>query len=149
MSADKIEDGLWLGDKHMYSDPTLNTRFQTIVTAMLDTEVLENGIQEKVAGRKWLHVAVDDDYREDISQHFLPVIQCIESAKEKGEIVFVHCAGGISRSATLVAAYLMWKHKWTQKQAIDFILTKRNCIRPNEGFMEQLLMFESVLTRLV
>ncbi len=146
-SVHKIEDGLWLGDKHMYSDPELNSRFQTIVTAMLNAEVSENNIKEKVAGRTWLHVPVDDDYREDISKHFLSVIEFIDVEREKGNTVYVHCAGGISRSPTLIAAYLMWEHTWTRRQAIEHIVAQRKIVDPNDGFMDQLLMFERVLEK--
>jgi dual specificity phosphatase 12 len=145
--ADRIEDNLWLGDKHTYTKPEYNDRFQAIVTAMLPVEVAENSIEEKVAGRTWLHVPIDDDYREDISQHFLQVIQFIDAERKKGPVL-VHCAGGISRSATLVAAYLMWEHGWTRKETIQHITAKRNIVDPNEGFMDQLLVFEGVLQKL-
>jgi protein-tyrosine phosphatase len=145
--ADRMEDNLWLGDKHTYEYPEYNNRFQAIVTAMLPVEVAENRIEDKVAGRTWLHVPIDDDWQEDISQHFLQVIQFIDAESKKGPVL-VHCAGGISRSPTLVAAYLMWEHGWTRKETIQYITAKRNIVDPNDGFMDQLLMFEGVLQKL-
>jgi protein-tyrosine phosphatase len=147
-TVDKIEDNLWLGDKHTYEYPEYNERFKTIVTAMLPEEVAENRIQEKVASRSWLHIPIDDDYRENISEHFLKVIQFIDSARKQGQCVLVHCAGGISRSSTLVCAYLMWEHGWTRRQAIEYVTTRRKIIDPNDGFMDQLLLFEGVLAKL-
>jgi protein-tyrosine phosphatase len=38
--------------------------------------------------------------------------------------VFVHCAAGMSRSATIVIAYLMWKQKMLLSDAIDFVKKK-------------------------
>lgn len=51
--------------------------------------------------------------------------------------VFVHCHQGISRSATLVLAYLMIYKRMTAKQAVQIVRKKRE-IYPNEGFFEQL-----------
>ncbi len=145
--ADRMEEHLWLGDKYTYEYPEYNKRFTAIVTAMLPEEVTENRIQEKVAGRNWLHVPVDDDWREDISQHFLHVIQFIDAARKEGPVL-IHCAGGISRSPTLVAAYLMWEHGWTRQQSMEHITTYRKIVDPNDGFMEQLLIFEGVLAKM-
>ncbi|XP_023804960.1 dual specificity phosphatase DUPD1 isoform X2 [Oryzias latipes] len=51
--------------------------------------------------------------------------------------VFVHCAMGLSRSSTLVLAYLMIHERMTLVDAIKAVSTNRN-ISPNEGFLEQL-----------
>jgi protein-tyrosine phosphatase len=54
----------------------------------------------------------------------------------------VHCAMGISRSVSMVIAYLIRKRKMTLEQALQFVRSKRSIIRPNVGFMEQLKAFE-------
>ena len=59
--------------------------------------------------------------------------------------VFVHCAAGESRSATIVIAYLMWKKKMTFDKAYNFVKQKRSRIYPNFGFRQQLQMFEKLL----
>lgn len=51
--------------------------------------------------------------------------------------VFVHCAMGLSRSATLVLAYLMIYENMTLVDAIKAVSANRN-ISPNNGFLEQL-----------
>jgi len=76
-----------------------------------------------------------------ISQHFEEASHFIdeEIRLRKGR-VFVHCAQGISRSATLVIAYLMSKRQMSIQQAIETIRPKR-FIAPNEGFTEQLIEY--------
>ncbi|XP_068162172.1 dual specificity protein phosphatase 13B-like [Antennarius striatus] len=51
--------------------------------------------------------------------------------------VFVHCAMGLSRSSTLVLAYLMIQENMTLPDAIRAVSANRN-ICPNSGFLEQL-----------
>jgi protein-tyrosine phosphatase len=51
----------------------------------------------------------------------------------------------MSRSASIVIAYLMWKEHIKFKEAFDFVKEKRHSIEPNGGFIMQLKYFESLL----
>ena len=55
--------------------------------------------------------------------------------------VLVHCMAGISRSVTIVAAYIVRKFKKTSEEALGQIRRKRSIINPNEGFIRQLKLF--------
>jgi protein-tyrosine phosphatase len=52
---------------------------------------------------------------------------------------------GISRSASIVVAYLMYKNKMSYDEAFDEVKNKRSVISPNIGFQEQLKKFEKIL----
>jgi hypothetical protein len=52
---------------------------------------------------------------------------------------------GISRSVTVVAAYLVFRHGLTPHQALEWIRLQRPIAWPNRGFREQLGDFYSVL----
>lgn len=78
-----------------------------------------------------------DDLQQDINE-ILEVISYIDSALSKEEAVFVHCGAGISRSSSVVIAYLMKKLDWNYLQAYQFVKEKRNCIQPNQHFENQL-----------
>lgn len=52
--------------------------------------------------------------------------------------VLVHCAEGISRSVSVVAAYLMAEYGWSPNDAVEYIRTKRVVADPNFGFVQQL-----------
>lgn len=56
--------------------------------------------------------------------------------------VFVHCYAGVSRSVTIVVAYLMKYWGWNVDTAISFVQAKRVVAKPNDGFMEQLRKYE-------
>lgn len=56
--------------------------------------------------------------------------------------VLVHCAAGISRSASLIIAYLVKHERLSLATAYDHVHTARPIIRPNNHFFEQLIEFE-------
>lgn len=62
----------------------------------------------------------------------------IESVKECGGRVLVHCNAGVSRSASVVIGYLMLINGMTFADAYGFVKLKRSCCRPNDGFLKQL-----------
>ena len=62
-----------------------------------------------------------------------------------GKKIYVHCAGGISRSASTVVAYMMYTRKITVDEAYKVVAAKRPCINPNDGFVAQLRLFENEL----
>ena len=53
---------------------------------------------------------------------------------------------GVSRSATIVIAYLMWKKKMKFDEAFSFVQKKRTIV-PNYGFKQQLKLFEKELEK--
>eukprot|EP01100_Stratorugosa_tubuloviscum_P014039 TRINITY_DN727_c2_g1_i1.p1 TRINITY_DN727_c2_g1~~TRINITY_DN727_c2_g1_i1.p1 ORF type:complete len:175 (-),score=60.09 TRINITY_DN727_c2_g1_i1:104-628(-) len=77
-----------------------------------------------------------------MTQHFNEAIEFINQAKQNNDgCLLVHCAAGVSRSATIVCAYLMNQCQMDFEQAIQFLKSKRNCICPNIGFLNQLQSF--------
>ena len=88
-------------------------------------------------------IEIDDDFRTNIICHFKECFLFIDG-KEK---VFVHCAAGMSRSPTVVIAYIMWKKKLSLNEAINFVKEKRPLISPNDNFMNQLKIFQDLLIK--
>lgn len=52
--------------------------------------------------------------------------------------MLVHCAEGISRSVSVVAAFLMAQYGWSPSEAVGFIKERRLIANPNFGFVQQL-----------
>jgi hypothetical protein len=52
---------------------------------------------------------------------------------------------GVSRSATIVIAFLMREYGWLLGDAFTFTKSKREYIFPNKGFKSQLQQFEITL----
>jgi dual specificity phosphatase 12 len=86
------------------------------------------------------HIYLSDIPCENISKYFNETYNFIEQ-----DITLVHCFAGISRSSTIVIAYLMKKYKITYNQAYEYVKNKRPIIMPNNGFTNQLLHYEEEL----
>ena len=59
--------------------------------------------------------------------------------------MLVHCFAGVSRSASVVLAYLMREHGLSLRAAFKLAKAKRPFINPNEGFRVQLQKYEQEL----
>lgn len=76
----------------------------------------------------------------------LVLFWCIESIRKSGGKVLIHCRAGISRSATVCIAYLMYAGRLPLDEAHDYLKHCRPLISPNLNFMRQLAEFEACLS---
>ncbi|GFZ21207.1 mitogen-activated protein kinase phosphatase 1 [Actinidia rufa] len=83
---------------------------------------------------------LQDSSSEDITSILYDVFDYFEEVREQGGQVFVHCRQGVSRSTSLVIAYLMWTEKKTFEDAFQFVKAARGVTNPNMGFACQLLL---------
>ncbi|WKY00125.1 hypothetical protein Q1695_014749 [Nippostrongylus brasiliensis] len=90
---------------------------------------------------KVLRIQLSDCSSSDISSHFAATNQFIHAARLKQAAVLVHCLAGVSRSATVVAAYLITVCDLSFLNALSLISRKRPVINPNFGFRMQLCSF--------
>eukprot|EP00002_Diphylleia_rotans_P031272 TRINITY_DN6492_c0_g1_i10.p1 TRINITY_DN6492_c0_g1~~TRINITY_DN6492_c0_g1_i10.p1 ORF type:complete len:429 (+),score=83.08 TRINITY_DN6492_c0_g1_i10:470-1756(+) len=93
-------------------------------------------------------IPLEDVEETDLFTYFEAAKLFIEAGRAAGGC-FVHCMAGISRSATLVIAYVMSQVYRTEPMSLlrsFFHTQKRRCgICPNEGFFRQLILYEKLL----
>ncbi|XP_063432086.1 dual specificity protein phosphatase 1-like isoform X1 [Mytilus trossulus] len=87
-------------------------------------------------------IAVEDDGSTDLAKWFREAIQFIDNEKYRGGKTMVHCHAGISRSATICLAYIMYNEKIDLNTAFEYVKSRKHEISPNLSFMQQLLTFE-------
>ncbi|CAI9756322.1 unnamed protein product [Fraxinus pennsylvanica] len=81
-----------------------------------------------------------DSPSEDITSILYDVFDYFEDVREQGGRVLVHCCKGVSRSTSLVIAYLMWKEVQSFEDAFQHVKAARGVTNPNMGFACQLLL---------
>ncbi|KAF9605834.1 hypothetical protein IFM89_018659 [Coptis chinensis] len=82
---------------------------------------------------------LQDSPSEDITSILYDVFDYFEDDREQGGRVFVHCCQGVSRSTSLVIAYLMWREGQSFDDAFQYVKAARGIANPNMGFACQLL----------
>lgn len=73
----------------------------------------------------YLSVSVLDKSDINISDYFDEVADLIEEMRQKNGKTMVHCVAGVSRSASLVLAYLMKHMKMSLKEAFELVRAAR------------------------
>ena len=92
-----------------------------------------------------LQIPLEDTPNSNIMQYFDITYDFIDIFISTNQSIYVHCKEGISRSATIVIAYLMRKQKITLEEALTFVKEKRPVINPNMGFIFSLKQYENTL----
>lgn len=90
----------------------------------------------------YLKLFLNDTPDENILNHFDSTADFIHNFIKSNQGILVHCAAGVSRSATITIAYLMKYHKLKLKDAYHHVKKCRPIINPNEGFIRHLINYE-------
>lgn len=80
-------------------------------------------------------INADDALYQDLSQYFNRMINFIENARKKTNIL-IHCYAGISRSVTSLVAYIMNKYGWTYERTLSYVRSQRSIANPNPSFVK-------------
>jgi protein-tyrosine phosphatase len=146
---DKVIDNLYISDYQSSCDKDLLRKYniktiiyvgkvykkQDIIDYMLENDITH------------YHFKVDDSVFENISKFFPICTSIIENSLKNNLPVLVHCIAGISRSPTIVLAYLMKLDINSNNRSLDFyrygklysyLKSVRKNINPNNGFVNQL-----------
>eukprot|EP00741_Cyanophora_paradoxa_P017872 tig00021035_g17261.t1 len=94
---------------------------------------------------RYVHWEIRDSLDEDIARYFADCNRILALAKRSGEVVLVHCMQGVSRSATLVLAFLMGVEGMSLRGALKLVHAARPIACPNRNFFAQLLRYEMEL----
>lgn len=93
----------------------------------------------------YYRIPIIDAHHINIKQYFDDTFKIIDSVIMDNKKILVHCHAGISRSATIVIAYIMKKNKMKMDEAYKLVHNERPCIEPNLGFYGQLMTYEKEL----
>lgn len=71
-----------------------------------------------------------------------------DALRDPNARVLVHCVEGVSRSTSVVCAFLIAEYGYTTERAIQYVKSKRRSAEPNFGFVQQLREYANKLQRL-
>jgi hypothetical protein len=135
---DRIVDGLYLG-------PLRSVLSQDVYDALGVKAILTVGRELRpLVGPNMEHyaIAIDDVVGAKIP---LDLLDAVDRHVRRGDGVIVHCFAGVSRSATMVIAYMMRYRHMRLDAAYRHVRARRGVIRPNAGFWQQLLELDRTL----
>ncbi|XP_033643181.1 dual specificity protein phosphatase 12-like [Asterias rubens] len=140
---DEVCKGLFLGSR----DAVLTLKGQHdllkhSITHVLSIEWSKPDISALNLNHKFVYI--NDMPSADILSHFEECIAFIDEVLTSSGNILVHCMMGISRSSTIVIAYLMHRDKITFQKAFDLVKEKHPRTEPNDGFVDMLCLFEAM-----
>lgn len=138
-----VLSGLYMGSQDAAEDTDILHKHSI-------THVLSLGVKPIILDETLTHMYVQllDLPESNLISSLDQCFTFIDNAIQTGGCVFVHCNAGISRSASVVIAYLMKKQGMRYQQAFLYLKEKRTTISPNPGFAQQLKDYEKMLKTL-
>lgn len=92
---------------------------------------------------EYLHVSAYDMPDQDLTYNFPLTNLFIRNALKHGGKVYIHCMMGVSRSVTILLAYLMTQTNKSINTILEDVRLTRPIANPNPGFITQLTSFRS------
>ncbi|XP_062953891.1 dual specificity protein phosphatase 22 isoform X2 [Cynocephalus volans] len=133
----KILPGLYIGNfKDARDAEQLSKNKVTHILSVHDSA------RPMLEGVKYLCIPAADSPSQNLTRHFKESIKFIHECRLRGEGCLVHCLAGVSRSVTLVIAYIMTVTDFGWEDALNTVRAGRSCANPNLGFQRQLQEFE-------
>ncbi|GBE84152.1 DSPc-domain-containing protein [Sparassis latifolia] len=134
---------LFLGSFSAILDPVLleSNKISALVQ-VLDAPWLPSVDAHAKHGLEAYRLDILDSTSADLKPHLEATVRWIDDRLRKGVNVLVHCQQGVSRSAAVVIAYLIYTHNMSYASAYDLVRRKRACIKPNSSFVRCLQEWE-------
>ncbi|KAJ7715727.1 dual specificity phosphatase [Mycena maculata] len=131
---------------HLYLGPRTSASSAFISTHAI-TDILSIGSTPPttVSGVTYHRLALADDVGASLDTVSAANAIITSVAQTQAQRILVHCSAAVSRSPTIVAAYLMSKHDMSSRSALHIIVTARPAVCPNADFVAQLKSLENVL----
>lgn len=133
----KVIDGLYLGN--IRDSENVDGLSKNGITHILS---VYNNAKPVLEDMTYLCIHAADASSQNLSQHFKECISFIHECRLNGGACLVHCLAGVSRSTTMVVAYLMTVTNYGWEDCLSAVKAVRSFVGPNYGFQQQLQEFQ-------
>ena len=131
---------------YLYSEPKIEEilKFDVIINVAEEVEDLKDKIPvEMKSSINYYHVKWSHDSK--IAKDLYDWTELIHMANTSGKRVLVHCQCGVSRSASLIVAYIMRYEKLHLNDAYNKLKLIAKDVSPNMGLIFQLMEWDELL----
>lgn len=135
MSSILDDKTLWVGNIGAARISSLRTHGITHVLTVHSGCIPEFEVSD---GIERLQLLLPDDYKANLLELLPEATSWIDKALEENGTVLVHCTAGVSRSPSIVIAWLVKSKGYSYEKALDLVVEKRKVVNPNRGFRWQL-----------
>jgi len=142
-----VTPGLYIGDKYACRDLDLlkSLQIRTIINCTVKPKA--GGLRNYYSSDfLYKRVPVKDSDLEDLTPWFSEVCELVDQSLQQKFNVLIHCQQGVSRSATIVLAYLLYKGN-NLKNAYVQLKTARPIVKPKTAFLRQLVLWDKQLSK--
>lgn len=139
--ASEILPQLFISDLSFAENPACLASYSiTHILSTLPDNILVPSESQLYPPPRRLQIRVEDSPFAELAAHLPTTTAWIRDAfrANPNARVLVHCVEGISRSVSVVAAFLIAQYGWTPVEAVQYIKSKRRVADPNFGFVQQL-----------
>uniref|UniRef100_A0A7S4P0B2 protein-tyrosine-phosphatase n=1 Tax=Paramoeba aestuarina TaxID=180227 RepID=A0A7S4P0B2_9EUKA len=138
-TPDEVLPFLYTGSKWHVSPPILKRlNIQWVVNLYNKKAEPPKGIEPE----KFLCCPISDNGDSQMAEQAAKFVAHISKAREKEENVLIHCEGGINRAPTVTMIYLIIGEKYTLRDAMNLVKSKRKQTAPHLGYLTQLVEIE-------
>lgn len=135
--AEIVDKKLYLGNMKQACDIEVINKYG--ITHILNVTNDQPNFFQNMSNISYSRLSLEDSSFNDVIQHLPTAFNFIDEAiNNKDSAILVHCLAGVSRSSTVVIAYLMARRGFSLDTAHDHVRVRKSDIWPNFGFMEQL-----------
>ncbi|KAM9121834.1 dual specificity protein phosphatase 22-A-like [Pangshura tecta] len=138
----KVFEGLYLGNIRDSEDRENLTKNR--ITHILS---VHNNARPVLEDMTYLCISVSDSSSQNLIQHFKESIRFIHECRLQGGGCLIHCLAGVSRSTTILVAYLMTVTDLSWEECLAATRSVRSYVSPNFGFQQQLQEYERTLLK--
>ena len=126
-----IIDNIYLGGNDAASDENYLKQYNITTVINCAEEIVS--VYKDI---KFLELNLYDSFNQPLFPKFEVAYKFIKKNSENN--ILIHCALGVSRSASLVAFYLMKEKGWDYDTCYNYMKERRPIVDPNSNFVGQL-----------
>lgn len=137
-----LDDGSVFLGSMLHLRGTLLKAHKVDVVVSVGEEEGARAVERNMRGVVTRIVDLKDDSMQSAFPHFDGLVSFMRETRAQGRRTLVHCRMGVSRSATMVLAFLMAEFRTSLGQALLMLRQRRSFINPNIRFQRDLLAWE-------